>query len=104
MHHAGPELYATLVPFPLRNFSVLSAGFSPLVAENGLKPALRTGTRETFELETALELDDRKPCDLHWIVAWRLHRIMAYRKPMRRHTTGIMIMCRCAIHGLCNKL
>src|SRR6516165_9953869 len=27
-----------------------------------------------------LELDDRKHCDLHWIVAWRLHRIVAYRK------------------------
>jgi RNA polymerase sigma factor (TIGR02999 family) len=33
-----------------------------------------------------LELDDRKQCDLHWIVAWNLHRIVAYRKPMRRHT------------------
>jgi len=38
------------------------------------------------ELYNTLELDDRKPCDLHWIVAWRLHRIVAYRNPMRRHT------------------
>ena len=38
------------------------------------------------ELYNTLELDDRKPCDLHWIVAWSLHRIVAYRKPMRRQT------------------
>jgi hypothetical protein len=38
------------------------------------------------ELYNPLELDDRKACDLHWIVAWSLHRIVVYRKPMRRHT------------------
>ena len=38
------------------------------------------------ELYNTLELDDGKPCNLHWIVAWCLHRIGAYRKPMRRHT------------------
>ena len=37
------------------------------------------------ELYNRLELDDRKLCDLRWIVAWRLHRIVAYREPMRRH-------------------
>ena len=37
-------------------------------------------------LYNTLELDDRKPCDLHWLAAWRLHRIVAYRKPMRRQT------------------
>jgi hypothetical protein len=38
------------------------------------------------ELFNTLELDDRKSCDLYWIVAWSLHRIVAYRNPMRQHT------------------
>jgi hypothetical protein len=43
------------VPFPFRKFRVRSAGFSPLLDENGLKPALEIITRETSRLKTAVD-------------------------------------------------
>jgi len=70
-----------LVPSPLHNFRVRSAGFSPCFAENGLKPALRTRRRETSELETAL------------VSAW--HRLRLVGKPRSRDRKTQMRLRHC---------
>jgi len=94
--HAGigpivPVVVPSSIVFDLLLVSIPKWGLAPSL--RGACPLFGMGAKSVLgmhnggsELYNALELDDRKPCDHHWIVAWSLHRIVAYRKPMRRQT------------------